>query len=107
MKRSTSLKTTSADTKSGKQMITTNSHHLLGHTNRCATIKTAKYLGQGKLKDSRKLCQPYTKAKAKQKTVPQSKIGAKIKVPNKCLYHNVTMAKAPMDGVEKVSKMVW
>ena len=45
-------------TRSGKQMSMAKAQHVLGHTHHCVTIKTAKYLGWGKLKDGGKICQP-------------------------------------------------
>ena len=64
MKRGgTTLKITAAATKGGKQMSLAKAHHLLGYTHHRMTVKTAKYLGWGKLEDSGKECQLCTEEK--------------------------------------------
>ena len=54
----TTINTASSATKGRQHMSMTKAQHVLGHTNRRATIKPAKQLGWGQLKDSCKICQP-------------------------------------------------
>ena len=108
VKRSQGSETAAAATEGNKQMSMAKAHHLLGHINRHATVNTAKLLGWGKLKDTSTLIyQPCVKAKAKQKSVPQSRRAPRSMIPNERLYHNLATVKAPADISEKINKPNW
>ena len=107
IKRSQGFETAAAATKGDKQMSMTKAHDLLGHTNRRATVNTAKHLGWNKLKDSVVIYQPCAEAKAKQKLVPQAREAPRLTIPNKRLYHDLATVKAPAHVTEKVRKPPW
>ena len=101
------FETATAATEGSRLMSLEKAHLLLGHMNHRLTIKTAKHLGWGQLRNCGKVCQSYAKAKAKQKAVPQSRKEKRLAIPNKRIYHNLATVKAPSDVAEKVSKPVW
>ena len=107
IKRSQGFDTAAAATKDDKQMSMAKAHHLLSHINRRTAVNTVKHLGWGKIKDSGVICQPCAKAKAKQKSVLQSRKTPRLTIPNKRMYHNLAMVKAPAVVAEKVNKPNW
>ena len=107
IKRSQGFKTAAAATKVNKKMSIGKAHHLLGHTNRCATINTAKNFCLDKLKDSCVIYQLFAEAKTKRNYVPQARRAPRSKTLNKRLYQNLAMVKAQVDIAEKVNKPNW
>ena len=107
IKRSQGFEIAAAVTKGDQQISLEKVHHLLGHINHYSTIDTAKHLGWGQLKNSGKIYQPCAKAKAKQKSVPQSRRAPRSTIPNERIYHDLATVKAPADVAEKVSKPNW
>jgi hypothetical protein len=107
MKRRKNTERVAVKTAGIKQLLIGKTHHLFGHSSRKITIKTAKHMDWGKLKNSRQVYQPRTEVRANQKNVPKVREGVKATVPNEPYFHNFVTVKAPVVVDETVSKSLW